>query len=68
MASQFGVNIEQDSEGYLIGSVPALPGCQTQAKSLDVLMELMKESIELCLEVTCRPAENLILLAFSVSR
>ena len=27
-----------------------LPGCHTQAKSLDDLMERIRESIELCLE------------------
>jgi predicted RNase H-like HicB family nuclease len=31
--------------------VPALPGCHTQARSLDELMERVKEAVELCLEV-----------------
>jgi predicted RNase H-like HicB family nuclease len=31
--------------------VPALPGCHTQARSLDDLMERIKEAIGLCLEV-----------------
>jgi predicted RNase H-like HicB family nuclease len=31
--------------------VPALRGCHTQAKSLDVLMKRIKEAIELCMEV-----------------
>ena len=39
MNRQFDVVIEQDSEGYFVASVPALPGCHTQAKSLDLLME-----------------------------
>jgi len=59
MASQFDVIIEQDAEGYFVGSVPALPGCHTQAKSLDVLMERIREAIELCLEVEDRPFEKL---------
>ena len=58
MASQFDVIIEQDSEGYFIGSVPVLPGCHSQAKSLDVLMERMKEAIELCLEVSEKPLKD----------
>ncbi|WP_457767160.1 type II toxin-antitoxin system HicB family antitoxin [Cyanobium sp. ULC065] len=33
-----------------MATVPALPGCHTQAKSLDQLMERIKEAIELCLE------------------
>ena len=34
-----------------IASVPSLPGCHTQAKSLDELMERIREAIEVCLEV-----------------
>jgi predicted RNase H-like HicB family nuclease len=59
MKGQFNVIIEQDSEGYFVGSVPALPGCHTQAKSLDVLIERIREAIELCLEVEGQPSEKL---------
>ncbi len=45
MTYQFDVIIEQDAEGYFVASVPALPGCHTQAKSLDVLMERIREAI-----------------------
>jgi len=38
------------SIGYFIASVPALAGCHSQAKSLDELMERIREAIELCLE------------------
>ena len=48
---QFDVIIEKDSEGYFVASVPALKDCHTQAKSLDMLMERIREAIELCLEV-----------------
>lgn len=51
MKSEFNVVIERDMEGYLIASVTSLPGCHTQAKSLDVLMERIREAIELYLEV-----------------
>ena len=34
----------------MIASVPDLPGCHTQAKSLDKLLDRIKEAIELCLE------------------
>lgn len=47
----FNVVIERDSEGYYVASVPELPGCHTQAKSLDTLMERIREAIDLCLEV-----------------
>lgn len=51
MAREFTVIIERDEEGYLVGSVPALRGCHTQARSMDELLERMKEAIQLCIEV-----------------
>ena len=51
MTKEFNVVIEKDADGYFVASVPALRGCHTQAKSLDVLMKRIKEAIELCLEV-----------------
>lgn len=58
MSREFDVVVEQDEEGYYVASVPALPGCHTQARSLDELMERIKEAIELCLEVEGeRPSE-----------
>jgi predicted RNase H-like HicB family nuclease len=51
MARQFDVVVEKDSDGFFVASVPALAGCHTQARSLDQLMERIKEAIELCLEV-----------------
>jgi predicted RNase H-like HicB family nuclease len=59
MMKQFDVVIEKDSEGYYVASVPALQGCHTQAKSLDELMERIREAIELCLEVQGEPHESL---------
>jgi predicted RNase H-like HicB family nuclease len=51
MNREFNVVIERDEDGYFVASVPALRGCHTQAKSLDVLMRRIREAIELCLEV-----------------
>lgn len=51
MSREFSVIIERDADGYYVGSVPALKGCHTQAKSLDELMVRVREAIELCLEV-----------------
>jgi predicted RNase H-like HicB family nuclease len=59
MAREFNVIIERDSEGYFVASVPSLPGCHTQAKSLDELMERIREAIELCLEVEDNQTEPL---------
>jgi predicted RNase H-like HicB family nuclease len=48
---EFSVIVERDEDGYYVASVPELPGCHTQARSLDKLIERVKEAIELCLEV-----------------
>ena len=58
MSREFNVVIEQDEDGYFVASVPALRGCHTQAKSLDVLMKRIKEAIALCLEVEEAPVAN----------
>jgi predicted RNase H-like HicB family nuclease len=50
MSREFTVVIEKDEDGYFVGTVPHLQGCHTQAKSLDKLMERMKEAVLLCLE------------------
>ena len=36
---QFNVVVERDAEGFFVATVPSLPGCHTQARSLDQLME-----------------------------
>ena len=59
MIRQFDVVVERDSAGYFVASVPALHGCHTQAKSLDKLMERIREAIELCLEVEDQYSESL---------
>ena len=51
MSRQFDVLIERDEEGMYVASVPQLPGCHTDASSLDELMVEIREAIELCLEV-----------------
>lgn len=48
---EFSVIVERDEQGYYVASVPALPGCHTQARSLDKLIARIREAIELCLEV-----------------
>ena len=48
---EFTVLIERDEDNMLIASVPSLKGCHTQAKTIPVLLERIKEAITLCLEV-----------------
>ena len=59
MKRDFDVVIERDADGVFVGSVPACPGCHTQAKSLDVLVERMREAIELWLEESGQAAQQL---------
>lgn len=50
MKRKFNVVIERDAEGWLVASVPSVPGCHTQARSFDELEERIKEAIKLCIE------------------
>ena len=59
MTREFDIVIERDAEGYYVASVPALHGCHTQARSLDQLIERIREAIELCLEVQVEEGEPL---------
>jgi predicted RNase H-like HicB family nuclease len=59
MGREFNVIVERDAEGYYVASVPTLPGCHTQARSLDELMERIKEAIALCLEVQGETGDTL---------
>ena len=48
---RFSVVIEKDEDGFYVASVQELPGCHTQAKTLDELMKRIREAIELYLKV-----------------
>ena len=47
---EFYVVVEKDEDGFYVGEVPQLRACYSQGRSLDELMENMREVIELCLE------------------
>lgn len=47
---QFKVLIEKDEDGIYVSSVPELPGCYTQAKTLKEVRNRIKEVIALVLE------------------
>ena len=52
---EFSVIIERDADGYYVATVPELRGCHTQAKSLDKLMERVREAIQVCLDAQGEP-------------
>lgn len=59
MERQFDIVIERDEEGLYVASVPQLHGCHTQARSLDDLIDRVREAIELCLDVEGVPTNEL---------
>ncbi|MDP3027073.1 MAG: type II toxin-antitoxin system HicB family antitoxin [Nanoarchaeota archaeon] len=46
----FNVLIEQDEEGIYVARVQEIKGCYTQGKTLQEVLERIKEAIEVCLE------------------
>jgi predicted RNase H-like HicB family nuclease len=48
-----------DEEGYYVASVPQLPGCHTQARSLDEVTQRIRKAIQLCFELTGAPEQTL---------
>ena len=59
MTHQYDVLVEKDSAGNFAAPVPAPPGCHTQARSLDQLMQRIREAIELCIGVNGDSVEPL---------
>ena len=45
MPKKFTVVIEKDEDGWYVSEVVGLPGCHTQGKTIDQLMERTKEAI-----------------------
>lgn len=46
----FTVLIEQDEDGVYVAKVPDIQGCYTQGKTVQQVMERIKEAIQVCLE------------------
>lgn len=46
----FTVFIEQDEDGIYVARVLEIDGCYTQGKTLQEVLERIKEAIEVCLE------------------
>ena len=48
---KLSVIVERDADGWYVATVPELPGCHTQAKTLDDLMTRIREAVDLYYEV-----------------
>ena len=59
---QFTVVIEQDEDGYYVATVPSLPSCYTQARTLEELAPRIREVIALCLTEQDAPRMKFIAL------
>lgn len=55
MGKKYTIIIEKDEEGWLISEVVQLPGCHTQAKNLNQLIERTKEAIKAYLGTEGKP-------------
>ncbi len=55
---EFTVLVEQDEDGYYVAEVVELRGCYTQARSLDELMERVREAIVLHIEGNEKPSSS----------
>ena len=44
--TRYNILIEKDEDGWLVSEVVELPGCHTQAKTMDQLIEWTKEAIK----------------------
>lgn len=42
--------IEQGEDGWYVASVPDIPGCYTQGKTIPQVLDRIREAIEVCLE------------------
>lgn len=50
MTKKYTVIIERDEAGWLVSEVVELPGCHTQAKTMDQLIQRTKEAIKAYLQ------------------
>lgn len=55
---RLSVLVERDEDGLYVGTVPALKGCRTQAKTLAELEKRLAEAAKLCLEAGERPPKS----------
>ncbi len=55
MSRKYNIIVEKDEDGWYISEVIGLPGCHTQAKSMDQLIERTKEAIRAYLEENGTP-------------
>ena len=51
LIDNFLVLVEQDEDGVYVAKVPDIPGCYTQGKTVDQVLERIREAIEVCIKI-----------------
>ncbi len=46
----FTVLLERDRDGWYVATVPDIPGCHTQGKTVEQALERINEAIRACVE------------------
>jgi len=46
MVRKYTIIVERDQDGWLVSEVVGLPGCHTQARNMNQLLERTKEAIQ----------------------
>lgn len=54
----FDVLLERGLDGWIVASVPALPGCHTQGRTKAQAITRVKEAIHLCLQAGQVPEDG----------
>ncbi len=60
MKREFYVVIERDEDGFYVGQVPGLRACYSQGRTIDELLENIKEVVAMCLEETDGPMPEVV--------
>ncbi len=55
MSKKYTLVIEKDEDGWFVSEVVELPGCHTQAKTMNQLIDRTKEAIQAYLETDPTP-------------
>ena len=55
MGKKYTIIVEKDEDGWLVSEVIELPGCHTQAKDMNQLIERTKEAIQAYLGTGKKP-------------
>ena len=55
MKRRYNIIIEKDEDGWYVSDVIGLPGCHTQGKTIDQLIERTKEAIRAYLDTDEEP-------------